>query len=521
MQALVKRFCDQHSLLSQVARMFLLGLLFGVDVRAQQQLPNGTLRVQSQLVVLDVVVTDASGQIVSGLGPDAFHVYENGVEQRIRHLESPQPASQLPPVSTLDRFGRPDWREAALTLLVLDEMDTPFEETAYSREQLAKYLRSQPATLRQPTSLMWLNDAGLQSGADLTTDREALLAALERHKATLPGKLTRGAGVEELSASLSALQQIALSSRGNKGRKQIIWVGRSFPGVDGTMFSQKQRDLLHEAISSTTNLLLQSRAVIYVIDPSINVAEHEQVLSGVDAPGLVTPYAPEDPFSTGFSFMRYVEQTGGKYFYGRNDVHNEIQESIDRGRSFYTLSYVPSATINDAAYRKVDVRMADPSLVVQAKHGYYPQESLSRAAADKALRFDLRESLLSHMNYTGVGLRFRHCERTNIPGRAVCQVDVDNGSLTDSRSLQGESRADVVAAASALNGNADILANKVYTLQLRLPEHPGKLNYTTIPVGIELPANTKSVRIAVQEASGRIGTIDVPPTQLEELLRGR
>jgi hypothetical protein len=53
-------------------------------------------------------------------------------------------------------------------------------------------------------------------------DRDALISAIDSHKASLAGKLNRGAMVEQLSASLSALQQMALFSRGNQGSKQVI-----------------------------------------------------------------------------------------------------------------------------------------------------------------------------------------------------------------------------------------------------------------------------------------------------------
>jgi hypothetical protein len=46
-------------------------------------------------------------------------------------------------------------------MIVIDEMDTPFEETAYSRQELDRYLKSQPSLLKQPTILLWLNDAGI------------------------------------------------------------------------------------------------------------------------------------------------------------------------------------------------------------------------------------------------------------------------------------------------------------------------------------------------------------------------
>jgi hypothetical protein len=57
---------------------------------------------------------------------------------------------------------------------------------------------------------------------------------------------------------------------------------------------------------------------------------------------------------------------------GRNDLNNEIEDSIARNTNFYTLSYVPSDPIQDGKYRKINIRTKDPNLIVQAKHGYYP-----------------------------------------------------------------------------------------------------------------------------------------------------
>jgi hypothetical protein len=135
-------------------------------------------------------------------------------------------------------------------------MDTPFEETAYSRQKVDRYLKSQPSLLKQPTIILWLNDPGIHPVTSFSRDRDALITAIDAHKPSMSDKFNRGAVVEQLSASLSAIQQLALFSRGSKGDKQIIWVGRSFPGIDGTVLDKKQLELMNKAISSTIDLLM-------------------------------------------------------------------------------------------------------------------------------------------------------------------------------------------------------------------------------------------------------------------------
>jgi hypothetical protein len=83
--------------------------------------------------------------------------------------------------------------------------------------------------------------------------------------------------------------------------------------------------------------------------------------------------------------MEFVKQTFGKYFYGRNDLKNEIESSITRATNSYILSYVPSDTI----------RPRDPKLVVQAKQGYYPASQTPNALSATDLEFGLSAVVLA------------------------------------------------------------------------------------------------------------------------------
>jgi len=512
------------SLRSSICRRLLLffsgmgGLIPLLCPSVSAQDVTTTLRVQSQLVVLDVVVTDKAGNLVTNLSRDDFEVSENGVQQEIRNFDSPHKIETIPVTAPKDKFGRENWGDAPLTMIVVDEMDTPFEETAYSRQEVDRYLKSQPALLKQPTIILWLNDSGIHPVTSFSRDRDALIAAIDSHKASLAGKFNRGAAVEQLSASMSAIQQLALFSRGSKGDKQIIWVGRSFPGIDATEMDKKQLDLMNKAISSTTDLLMQSRTTIYVIDPTANATPPAQFINSVGGPNTIAAdSSPTDPFASGFNFMSFVEQTGGKYFYGRNDLNSEIEESIARNSNFYTLSYVPSDPIQDGKYRKIDIRMKDPNLIVQAKQGYYPAQSDQTTVTAKDLQFDLHEALVSGMTYNGVGLRLQRCQ-LNPKDVATCEVAVDNNSLTEEPGPDDSERASIVAVFSALDKNSVLIANSVYKFALKLPNQPAATSYTSLPLHLVVPPNAKTVRMAVRDVSGRIGTADLDPSKVKELI---
>jgi VWFA-related protein len=481
-----------------------------------QDVPT-TLKVQSQLVILDVVVTDKAGHLVTNLTRDDFAVSENGVSQDIRSFDAPHEVNSIPVAAPKDKFGREDWGNAPLTMIVIDEMDTPFEETAYSRQEVDRYLKSQPSLLKQPTIILWLNDAGIHPVTSFSRDRNALMQAIDSHKASMSDQFNRGAVVEQLSASLSAIQQLALFSRGSKGDKQIIWVGRSFPGIDGTVLGKKQLEFMQKAISSTMDLLMQSRTTIYVIDPTVNAAPPPQFINDVGGPGTLTPNSPTDPFQAGFNFMSFVQQTGGKYFYGRNDLNNEIEDSIARNTSFYTLTYIPSDPIQDGKYRKIDVHTKDPRLIVQSKQGYYPAPPDQATVAAKDLQFDLHEAVVSGMTYNGVGLRIQHCQLSS-QGIAACEVEVDNNSLVEEPGPDDSERASIVAVISALDKNSVLIANSVYKFALKLPAQPTATSYTNLPLHLAVPPNTRTVRVAVRDISGRIGTTNLDPSMVKGLI---
>jgi VWFA-related protein len=491
-------------------------IAFPCTAVSAQDVPT-TLRVQSQLVILDVVVTDKAGHLVTNLSRDDFEVSENGTLQEIRNFDAPHKIDTIPVTAPKDKFGREDWGTAPLTMIVIDEMDTPFEETAYSRQEVDRYLKSQPSLLKQPTIILWLNDSGIHPVTSFSRDRDALIAAIDSHKPSRADKFARGAVVEQLSASLSAIQQLALFSRGSKGHKQIIWVGRSFPGIDGTVLDKKQLELMYKAISSTMDLLMQSRAAIYVIDPTVNAAPPAQFINDVGGPNTLTPSSATDPFATGFNFMSFVEQTGGKYFYGRNDLNNEIGDSIARNTNFYTLSYVPSDPIQNGKYRKINIRMKNPNLFVQAKQGYYPTPPDQTTVTATDLQFDLHEALVSGMTYSGVGLRLQRCQLSP-QGLATCDVAVDNNSLMEEPGPDGSERASVVAVLSALDKNSILIANSVYKFALQLPGQPAATSYTNLPLRLQVPPNTQTIRVAVRDISGRIGTIDLDSSHVKELI---
>lgn len=477
---------------------------------ADQTIP--TVRVRSQLVVLNPVVLRTDGTPVRDLPQSAFTVYENGVPQTIRHFELPSTTSKAAALPKKDKLGRVDWGNAAETILVLDSLNTPFNEVAYAHNQMSRYLKAQPDMLSVPTTIIGLTSRGFKSIAPLTRDRAVLLKALDSQKGALPEALLMNDLLRQFTLSLAALQQIALSGSGESGSKEIIWMGRSFPNVDMHTSTSHQTEVLHHAVQSTVDLLLKARATVYVIDttPQSSPEEVDERLRLNEDADHTGP--AKDPFLYGFTFKSFVENTGGRYFFGRNDLSQEIRESLDQGENFYTLSYIPNTPISDGEYRKIDVRVDAPDLIVQSRQGYYASDTEPAATSVGIQRFDLYEAVNSRMEYTGVSTVIQSCAIDKAAQQITCKALVANQSILIGE--DGESGS-VVAVLAALDVKNQSIANSVKDFKLKLnptENHPGQ-SATALTLTLPLKSNTHMLRLVVRDSSGRIGSADLslPP----------
>src|SRR5215469_8779766 len=112
---------------------------------ASQAVP--TLRTSAQLVVVDVVVTDSSHKPVHGLTASDFALTENGAPQKLRSFEEhstlaapPAPEAPLPPGIFTNQPVVPPG--GAVTILLMDSLNTPTSDQAYLHQQLMAYLKS-------------------------------------------------------------------------------------------------------------------------------------------------------------------------------------------------------------------------------------------------------------------------------------------------------------------------------------------------------------------------------------------
>jgi VWFA-related protein len=186
-----------------IALSLIANLLAGPVLLSAQQgstdVPGITIRANTRLVVVDVVVTDKKGQPVTGLKAEDFTLEENGKKQRISVFAAPGAASASPQSSTppgvLSNHPEDVGPKAGVaTVLLLDAANSPFKDQAYARSQMLKYVVEQGQS-GHAMAVLTLTDQ-LRVLQQFTSDPQILMAAIKKVRPEEP-ILQPGAPVPE------------------------------------------------------------------------------------------------------------------------------------------------------------------------------------------------------------------------------------------------------------------------------------------------------------------------------------
>lgn len=493
-----------------------------VNQPAQSEVP--ILKVTTRLVVLDVVATDKAGHIVPDLTQRNFTVYEDKHPQTILSFAGPARHLLAPGLrinSTADLAKVPD---APVTILVLDELNTRFEDMAFARHALEKYLKSQPTELAQPTALLVAGNVKFQLLVDYTRDRQTILTALDKHFPEYPWRLMQsgksGPGAaERLAMSLGALEQIAQASAGHPGRKNVIWVGCGFPAVHGNESTDKEAAVIQNAIEQAIDAMRDARITLSTIDPTINSTDTVDIETPDDLDAAEDENG-SDPFTSSLNFQLLAPATGGRVYFSRNDVDAEIGSSVRDGAEFYTLSYSPSNHSDQAQpYRRIHVTVDRPGVTATTRNGYYiqsaqpapPATSQDAQRLRERLAFDLGSAANSSIPYTGLPSTV-----SRIGGRDDAFVVHVNAHALNWRDLpDGSRQAEVTLAVASFGKKKEMLARTVReeTARISATQADAALPLTAdFAITAPIPAKAQRVRFVVRDAaSGKMGTVDFNP----------
>ncbi len=280
-----------------------------------------TIRSNSDLVLVDVTVSDQKHNPVQHLDASQFTILEDGHPQAIRFFEehsaalassnasvNTQSTPKLPAGTFSNLTSAP--ADSTLNILLIDRLNTPVTEQAVLRDQVLKFLKEMPAGRRLAIFVLTTRLTMLQG---FTSDPEVLRAALSKLNGKpqasqfLPKPIAEDAGADPLERrvleqvlaanflvgaaqsmensdqnfvasqtqhrsdyTLDGLNLLARYISTLHGRKNLIWLSGAFPvsilpvpaGRDPFSISGGTS---HE-YRNTVDLLRRSQVAVYPID---------------------------------------------------------------------------------------------------------------------------------------------------------------------------------------------------------------------------------------------------------------
>jgi VWFA-related protein len=467
-----------------------------------------TFRITSRLVVLDMVVVDGKNAVVKDLKREDFSVEEAGQPQTILNFEetgahTPSPEININSTADLDKLAP----NAPVDIILLDEFNTRFEDMAFARYSLKKYLDKQPAKLVTPTMLIAVDLQHFTVLHDYTQNKEEILSALNHHFVAYPWQVHQGAWVaERYETAFITLRRVAQAVMGHPGHKNMIWIGRGFPPSRrvGPNWSIDTENRINNAVQDCVNVLRDARVTLYTIDPAGVMMD----------PGVYGGDPMIDPFGGNYEFNRMAKATGGRTLYGRNDVDAEVQTAVQDGANFYTLTYRPTNnSLAPQKFRRIKVAVDRPGLTVITREGYYLQYGPGRVNPENPSRrlvADLAAADSSNMVYDGIPVLIRPSETD--PDSFT--VHVDGSGLVWSPATESEPRrTEVILDVSTFDKKGKELKRDAKLMKFSAPpsvQPTGRIHRNlNIPYKIEHDPKVVRVRFTVRVSlTGRIGTAD-------------
>ena len=423
---------------------------------AQQPSPSSvaTLRAGTQLVVVDVVVTDKNQKPVHGLTASDFTLTEENVPQTVKHFEehtalTPADATKFP---SLPKFPpgvftnyTPQPVNGAVNLLLLDALNTPMKDQAYVRQQLLAYLNAAPPRTRIAIFGLTTQLTILQG---FTSDPEVLKTVASRKlgkSSPLLQDSVGGGGIQNSVAddledagadativanlrqfdaqqqsfqlqlrakyTLDAMSQIARYLSSIPGRKNLIWFSGSFPisilpDITGTLpdpfavVADSEKEF-----RDTVNLLARSQVAVYPIDArGLTIApvfDASTTRNYSRSPARLTQDLNKfstDTTAEHSTMSQMAEATGGHAFYNTNGLTQAVATAINDGSNFYTLTYTPANPVRDGKFRKIKVQLARSGVNLAYRHGYYaddPEKGPPAAPAGQPRQSNVADSAVT------------------------------------------------------------------------------------------------------------------------------
>jgi VWFA-related protein len=169
-------------------------------VAQTQQTPGITFQVEVNYVDVDVVVTDESGQFVTGLSREDFDVFEDGKPQKVEtfalvDIPVVRPTAELVVDGRTVRVDSQTNREAfdgRVYVFVLDDLDVSTMRSTQVRDAARKFVTEHMSA--NDLAAVVYTSGRTDAAQEFTTNRDLLVSAIDKFQ----GRRMRSLSLERL-----------------------------------------------------------------------------------------------------------------------------------------------------------------------------------------------------------------------------------------------------------------------------------------------------------------------------------
>jgi VWFA-related protein len=543
-----------------------------VEQQKPQAESDDVVRITTNLVQVDAVVSDKDGKLVTDLKPEEIEIFEDGRKQKITHFSynnatateqpvkesRPTPADKNAPPVPPSRLRPEDVRRTIA--LVVDDLGLSFESTYFVREALKKFVDRQ----MQPGDLVAIirTSGGMGALQQFTSDKRQLYAAIERVKwyATGRGGISAFAPIEpptpgphgadidaqaeELNqfreevyavGTLGAVNYVVRGLRELPGRKSILLISDGFriysrddPARNYRTLQKLQR-LIDEAGRASVVIYTMNATGLQTLMPTaaddFSGRDFQQVQDAM-ADRRTTAFETQE----GLDYLAY--ETGGMPIKNTNDLSGGIRRVLADQKGYYLIGYRPDQSTFDARtgrrrFHHLTVKVTRPGkFKVRMRHGFYGVSDEERPKP-KTLGQQLFDALASPFGATGVHLQltslFANDAKAGSIMRSLLYIDPRDLTFTEEAGFH-LTTIDVMAITFGDNGVPIDQIGRTYHIKLPGDEYnrimrQGLVYNVTVPVK---KAGAYQLRVSLRDsASDRVGSasqfIDAPDIKKKRL----
>jgi VWFA-related protein len=519
------------------------------------------VRITTNLVQFDAVVTDKKGQQVTDLRPEEFEVTVDGRRQTITNFSyvvaqpaadanapttAPRAADKSAPAVPPARMRPGDVRRTIA--LVVDDLGTSWEDIVYVRQALKKFVDEQ----MQPGDLVAImrTSAGMGALQQFTSDRNLLYRAIEHVRwypsgrggvssfapveSGMPSLESSGAGKDDSGGgrdaaadledfrtqmysvgTLGALDFIVRGMGELPGRKSVVLFSGGFkifdrndPGSGSRVLDQLRRLVDQANRAAVVFYTLDARGLPYL---GLTAADSTAGMSSQQLVEQMNRRSGEYfDTQTGLNFL--AAQTGGLFLHDRNDLGGSVRRVLDDQKGYYLIGFRPDESVFPAArgrrhFNNLGVKVKRSGLRVRSRSGFIGVPD-SEAKPLRATRIEqLVGALASPFASGDVPLRLTSLFGGSRAGGAVVtslmHIEMSGVKFTDEPDGWHKAVIDLIALTFGEQGNVVDEINRTETVRVRaeaydIVRREGLVYQMQVPVK---KPGAYQLRIAVRDAT--------------------